>query len=92
MLAVCVKPFQKRAIWLAELATLRRPRHPSETKQASDRQITTPALAARAAIIMKKLSMGAPEAAKPAGDEIADEAGTEPQTHHRRDNARAMLK
>ena len=31
---------------------------------------------------------GAPEAAEPAGDEIADEAGAEPQAHHRRDHAR----
>src|ERR1700730_989902 len=31
---------------------------------------------------------GAPEAAEPAGDEIADEAGAEPQSHHRRDHAR----
>src|SRR5580704_17997156 len=31
---------------------------------------------------------GAPEAAEPAGDEIADEAGAEPQAHRRRDHAR----
>ncbi|PZR88097.1 MAG: hypothetical protein DLM68_07870 [Hyphomicrobiales bacterium] len=30
----------------------------------------------------------APEAAEPAGDEIADEAGAEPQAHHHRDHAR----
>ena len=31
---------------------------------------------------------GAPEAAEPACDEIADEAGAEPQAHNRRDHAR----
>jgi hypothetical protein len=52
-------------------------------------QITPPALAAMAAITMKKLILSIELQKLPSHrDEIADEAGAEPQAHHRRDHAR----